>query len=62
MYVYLYKGKLEMSICGEIENVEREIEQVKETIAEMKQYPSQQRELHDQLITLMRRKEQLEAV
>ena len=45
-----------MSICGEIENVEREIEQVKETI------PSQQRELHDQLITLMRRKEQLEAL
>ena len=62
MYVYLYKGKPVMSICGEIENVEREIQQVKETIAEMKQYPSQQRELHDQLITLMRRKEQLEAV
>jgi hypothetical protein len=51
-----------MSICGEIENVEREIQQVKETIAEMKQYPSQQRELHDELVGLMRRKEQLEAV
>ena len=51
-----------MSVCGEIENVEREIEQVRETIREMKQYPSQQRELHDQLITLMRRKEQLEAL
>ena len=51
-----------MSVCGEIENVEREIEQVRETIREMKQYPSQQRELHDKLIALMRRKERLEAV
>jgi len=51
-----------MSVCGEIENVEREIEQVKETIAEMKQYPSQQRALHDELISLIRRKQELEAL